>query len=401
MRPRFPAQCFGFRAKRARIAPIGPSIPESRLLPTTIPKIAINGRFLTQRTSGVQRFASETIKAIDGLLGTDEYRGLKGCIEIIAPRKALDFPLKNIPLRRCGILSGYFWEQVEFPLHAAGQLLLNLCMLGPVAVRRQVVVVHDATVKALPANFSWRFRTAYSLLIPLLCRRAARAVTVSEFSRREIGQLYRVNTKTMPVCSEGGDHITAVPADNTAIERLGLTGHKFFIGVGISINSNKNLANLVAAFTQAKLDDTFLVLTGKRESRVFGKFSEVNCTAVKNVGHVSDSELRALYEHAIALVFPSRYEGFGLPPIEAMMCGCPVIVSDQPALVEVTGTAALRCGMDDVDGLAHLMQKIYADFSLREQLKARGRERARQFTWERTARLLLELCLQVGSKRAA
>ena len=143
------------------------------------PRIAINGRFLTQRTSGVQRFASETIKAIDSLLDSEPYRALKGRVEIIAPPKARDFPLKNIPLRRCGWTNGYLWEQVEFPLHAAGALLLNLCMLGPVAVRRQVVVVHDATVKALPGNFSWKFRTAYSLLIPAVCRRAALAVTVS------------------------------------------------------------------------------------------------------------------------------------------------------------------------------------------------------------------------------
>ena len=94
------------------------------------PRIAINGRFLTQRSSGVQRFAMEAIKAIDALLDGD-YAALKGRIEIFAPREARDFPLKNIPLRRVGFSSGYAWEQFEFPFHAAGRLLLNLCMLGP------------------------------------------------------------------------------------------------------------------------------------------------------------------------------------------------------------------------------------------------------------------------------
>ena len=175
--------------------------------------------------------------------------------------------MKNIPLRRCGWTNGYFWEQVEFPLHAAGALLLNLCMLGQVAVRRQVVVVHDATVKALPANFSWKFRTAYSLLIPAVCRRAARSVTVTEFSRREIGKLYHVDTSAMPVCSEGGDHILATPADNSAIERFGLSGRKYFISVGANSN-NKNIGVLAAAFSQAKLDNTLLVLTGARDDAV-------------------------------------------------------------------------------------------------------------------------------------
>ena len=218
-------------------------------------RIAINGRFLTQRTSGVQRFASEAIKAIDVLLDTDDYRALRGRIEIMAPPKARDFPLKNIPLRRCGWSNGYLWEQVEFPLHAAGALLLNLCMLGPIAVRRQLVVVHDATVKALPNNFSWRFSVAYGFLVPRLCRHAALVMTVTEFSRREIARLYGVNTDAMPICSEGGDHILAVPADDSAIERLGLTGRNFLIGVGLT-TSNKNLDVVLAAFASAKLDNT-------------------------------------------------------------------------------------------------------------------------------------------------
>jgi glycosyltransferase involved in cell wall biosynthesis len=360
------------------------------------PRIAINGRFLTQKTQGVQRFAIETVRAIDALLDTEAYRGLKGRVEILAPRKARDFPLKNIPLRRCGWLDGYIWEQIEFPLHAAGRLLLNLCMLGPVAVYRQVVVVHDATVKALPRNFSWKFRAAYGILIPMVCRRAAVSVTVSEFSRREIGKLYGVDTDTMPVCSEGGDHITAVPPDNSVIERLGLTGRKFFLGVGIGSSRNKNGEVVAASFSQAKLDNTLLVLTGKHDSAVFGKLAEVNSATVKNVGHVTDPELRALYEHALAMVFPSRYEGFGLPPIEAMMCGCPVIISDQPALVEVCGDAALRCGMDDVSGLADHMRDVYSNEATRSLLADAGRARASQFTWAATARRLLDHCIEVG-----
>jgi glycosyltransferase involved in cell wall biosynthesis len=360
-----------------------------------LPRIAINGRFLTQTASGVQRFASEAIKAIDALLETEAYRAFKGRIEILAPPKARDFPLKHIPLRRCGRSNGYLWEQIEFPLHAAGALLLNLCMLGPVAVRRQIVVVHDATVKALPSNFAWRFRTAYGALIPLLCRRAALAVTVSEFSRREIGRLYGVDSARMPVCSEGGDHITAQPADETVIERLGLSGRKFFISVGAN-SSNKNISMLAAAFARAKLDNTLLVLTGKRDPAVFGRLGEVESASVKNVGHVSDAELRALYEHALALAFPSRYEGFGLPPVEAMMCGCPVIISDQPALLEVAGDAALHCGMDDVAGLAHLLRDVAGKPELRARLAQAGRARAGQFTWVATARRLLDYCIEVG-----
>ena len=363
-----------------------------------LPKIAINGRFLTQRASGVQRFAAETIKAIDAALDTDTFRGLKGRIELIAPKEARDFPLKNIALRRVGFASGYVWEQIEFPLHARGHLQLNLCMLGPLVSRHQVLVVHDATVRALPNNFSAKFRAAYGFLIPRLCKRADLTVTVSEFSRQEIGTLYGADVTTMPVCYEGGDHILAVAPDLGVLDRLDLRGRKFFIGVGVD-SSNKNIKKVVEAFHDAKLGDTMLVLTGARDPRVFGQLTEVHSEGVRMVGFVSDAELRALYEHALALVFPSLYEGFGLPPVEAMTCGCPVVISNQPALVEVCGDAALRCDANDVAAIGGHLRSLNDDAALRERLAMAGRQRARHFTWAATARTLLKLCLEVAAQR--
>jgi glycosyltransferase involved in cell wall biosynthesis len=363
------------------------------------PRIAINGRFLTQRSSGVQRFAMEAIKAIDALLERD-YAALKGRIELVAPRQARDLLLKNIPLRRAGFFSGYIWEQIEFPLHAAGRLLLNLCMLGPLVTRRQVLVVHDATVRALPENFSARFRAVYRFLLPRLCRRADLVVTVSEFSRREIGRWYGADVAAMPVCFEGGDHIKAVPADESVIDRLDLKGRNFFLGVGVD-SANKNIKTVVKAFQQAKLNDAMLVLTGARDPKVFGHLNIAAGDGVRAVGFVSDAELRALYEHALALVFPSYYEGFGLPPLEAMTCGCPVIISEQPALMEVCGDAALTCQADDTLAIMRHMRMLATDPALRERLAKAGRARAKRFTWESAARSLLDYCLTLGQQKAA
>jgi len=360
------------------------------------PKIAINGRFLTQKTWGVQRFAIETVHAIDALLDADTYRALKGRIEIIAPAEARDFPLKNIPLRRAGFFSGYVWEQLEFPLHAAGRLLLNLCMLGPLLTRHQIVVVHDATVRALPDNFSPRFRAAYGFLIPRLCARADLVVTVSEFSRQEIGKWYGADISKIPICYEGGEHIKFVTADPTALDRFRLRDKKFFLGVGVT-SSNKNIETVLAAFLAAKLGDTLLVLTGESSVSVHGHLPNLQSENVRKVGHVSDPELRTLYEHALALTYPSRYEGFGLPPLEAMNCACPVIISDQPALAEICGDAALQCGVDDVAELTRLMRALHSDPTLRERLKIAGSERARQFTWRKTARNLLDHCLKLSA----
>ena len=363
------------------------------------PDIAINGRFLTQVMVGVQRFAIEVVRAIDGLIDSGEYAALDGRIEIFAPPAAREFPLRHVRVRRCGIAGGYFWEQVEFPFHSRGRLRLNLCMLGPLAVRRQIVVVHDATVRARPSTFAARFRAAYNFLIPRLCRRARCAVTVSEFSRREIGKWYGVDVSNMPVCFEGGDHITRFAADNSIIDRLGLADRKFFLCVGMG--NNKNAETLLAAFVKAGLPNTLLVFTGARARRINGPNNAMLSDGIRYAGYVSDPALRALYEHALALVFPSYYEGFGLPPVEAMTCGCPVIISDQPALVEMAGDAALQCKAEDVEELARLMRVVHDDPLRRDALIAAGRARAARFTWHATARMLLDLCLQVGSAEGA
>ncbi len=341
---------------------------------------------------GVQRFAMEVVKAIDALIASGEYAALDGRIEILAPSAARDFPLRHIPVRRCGFGSGYFWEQIEFPLHAHGRLLLNLCMLGPVAMRRQIVVVHDATARALPTNFTALFRAAYGFLIPRLCRRAFRAVTVSEFSRREIGKWYGVDVSNMPVCYEGGDHVAAVSPDYGIIERLGLASRKFFLGVGMS--NNKNAETAIAAFQKAALADTVMVLTGMRTFMVNGRQPDIAMDGVVNAGYVSDAELHALYDRALALVCPSRYEGFGLTPVEAMACGCPAIISTQAALVEICGDGALQCSPDDAGELARLMRLVHDDPARRAAMIAAGHARVARFTWDSTARILLDLCLQ-------
>jgi glycosyltransferase involved in cell wall biosynthesis len=364
-----------------------------------MPKIAINGRFLTQKTVGVQRFASEVAKAMDRLLDDPAYAALRGSVEIVAPRTARPFDLAHIPVRRCGFLEGYAWEQIELPFFANRSLLLNLCLLGPVVARHQIIVAHDASVRAIPDNFSWKFRAAYDFLVPRLLR-SDRVVTVSDFSRHEIGKYYGLDIGRIPVCYEGADHITATPADRSILARLDIGTRPYLLGVGIH-SRNKNYEAVLAAFNQADLGDTLLVVTGSRDARLRSYSVTTGDPKVLMAGYVSDAELRALYENALALVYPSRYEGFGLPPVEAMQCGCPLIISDQPALVEMAGDAALRCGMDDVAELARLMHAVYSDAGLRARLKQAGLERARRFTWAATARILLDQCIEVGSSQAA
>jgi glycosyltransferase involved in cell wall biosynthesis len=354
-------------------------------------KIVINGRFLTQRMVGVQRFAIEVIKVIDGLIESGEYAGLEGRVEILAPRAARDFPLRHIPVRRCGIGGSYFWEQLMLPFYASGSLLLNFCSLGPVVTRDQIVVIHDATPKARPQNFTPLFCALYNFLIPRLCARARAIGTVSEFSRSELGKWYGANTSKIEVCYVGADHISRIVPDHSIIERLGLKGRKFFLGVGAG--NNKNAETVIAAMQKAGLDDTLLMITGYRNAKVNGQEVKITSDNLRPTGYVTDEQLRSLMEHALALVSPSRYEGFGLPPVEGMVVGCPAIVSDTPAMVEICGDAALHCDADDVDGLAGFLRLVHDDPVRRAELIAAGRARAARYTWDSTARVLVRLCL--------
>ncbi len=280
---------------------------------------------------------------------------------------------------------------MELPFYARGQMLINCCSIGPVAPRNQTVVIHDATIRARPANFTPRFRMVYNFLIPQLLRRSRGLVTVSEFSRREIGKWYDVDVSKMRVSYVGADHILRVEADNSIIDRLGLSGRKFFLGVGLSVN--KNGATVAQALRKAGLANTLLVITGQPYGWVTAKGGLTAPEGVLPAGYVTDAELRALYEHALAMISPSHYEGFGLPPVEAMLCGCPAIVSNSSAMPEICGDGALQCGPDDIDELARLMRFVHDDPAGRAALSAAGRARAARYTWQSTARVLLDLCL--------
>ncbi|HEX4409860.1 MAG TPA: glycosyltransferase family 1 protein [Xanthobacteraceae bacterium] len=360
-------------------------------------KFVINGRFLTQPMTGVQRFATQVISTIDALIESGEYADLKGRIEIFTPpgARAFPLPLRHIPVHQMGVGSGYFWEQVELPYYTRGMFLLNFCSVGPVAKRDQLVVVHDATVRARPANFGPMFRAAYNFLIPRLCRRSQCTATVSEFSRREIAKWYGVDTSNMRVCYLGADHVSKIVSDPSVIERLGLAGRKFFLAVGST--NNKNTETIVAAMKKAGLDDTLLVITGSRAWKVNGPQSALDWENIRPAGFVTDGELRSLYEHALALVSPSHYEGFGLPPVEGMVLGCPAIISDTPAMVEICGDAALQCGADDVGKLAGLMRIIHNDSTRRQELIDAGRARAARYTWRSTTGVLVDLCFKAVS----
>lgn len=349
--------------------------------------LVINGRFLTRPLTGVDRFAIELMDAYAAALPA----------AAPAPRVMTpDAPLSSQPaflgrseLLRVGRRQGHLWEQLELP-RAAGQApLINLCNTAPALRHQQMVVVHDAATVANPANYSLAFRSWYRLMLGGVMKRSRVVATVSAFSAGELNRHFGRALRDIEVIPESGEHILRETADTSTLQRLGLMGQPFVLAVG-SQSPNKNFGAVVAAMAQLGADAVPLVAVGGGNSKVFAASSESGPGIVRT-GYVSDAQLRALYEAASCFVFPSFYEGFGLPPLEAMACGCPVVVARSASMPEVCGDAALYCDPHDPTTLAVVLRQLLGSESLRAQLRAAGAARAALFTWARAAEVFADI----------
>ncbi len=214
-------------------------------------------------------------------------------------------------------------------------------------------------------------------------------VTVSSFSRRELVRYLAVPEASIDVIPEGAEHIHAAPPMHDVVERNDLQRNRFVLVVG-SLAQHKNLSILAGAAEMLAARGIPLVITGGFDKKVFGR-SATPVQHARYIGRVTDAELRALYELACALVFPSLYEGFGLPAIEAMLCGCPVIAADNSSLPELCGDAALFCNPNSPAAFTTTIEYLLDDPNLQDLLRNRGKDRAKAFTWDNTARALIDI----------
>jgi glycosyltransferase involved in cell wall biosynthesis len=343
--------------------------------------IIINGRFFSRRPTGVDRFAYEVISSINDLIGSSDpaVQGLSFKI-MLPPGVEPKQKFAHIPMETVGRNTGQLWEQWDLPCAAPKEsLLLNLCNTAPAWRSKQLVVIHDVSTARMPQSYSWVFRTWYAALIPLIYRRSRSVCTVSNFSRKELAALYG-NRSDICVLPEGTDHMARVTPDPGVLVHHQLLERPYVLAVS-SLSPHKNFAIVVRAM-QIMGDSNFnLVVAGGQDPKVFASTADDLSAAVKYVGYVSDEELKALYEHAACFVFPSIYEGYGLPPTEAMACGCPVLAANAASIPEVCGDAALYFNPHDPDALAAQISRLMTDETLREKLCASGRTHTDSMLW--------------------
>lgn len=351
---------------------------------------SINGRFLTQPATGVQRYAREIVCALDHFLGSGHSLTQGLDVELIVPRGASDLPqLQAIRLRTVRLPGGHAWEQAVLPIIARGGLI-SLCNTGPLALTKHIVCMHDANTRLFPSSYALPFRLFYRVLQPAIGRTASEVVTVSRFSARELVRNGITAKQTLRVIPNGHEHVLRWRPQHTPGTRA-VAGPNTIVVLG-SPAPHKNIGLILGLAPRLAAAGLQIAVAGMRDKRVFkGDGTEAQRGNVIWLGRLSDNALAALLQNSLCLAFPSFTEGFGLPPLEAMSLGCPVVASDCASLPEICGDAALYAPPTDPELWFSRFLQLHQDNSLRADLITRGHVRARQYSWRTSALHYLEL----------
>ena len=352
--------------------------------------IYVNGRFLIRPMSGVERYAYRVCKAMVSL-------GHK--ITLVCPKAPIHscYDVSDFNIAYFGYGSSHIWEQFVLPFfffRKKDYLLLNFTGLGPVAVCSKVMTIHDLSFLENPRWFSKAYYWWYKLMTPLAVRTSKHVLTVSRFSKSEILRFYSfVKSDDVTVAYGAADE--AFQPDPSVPP----PAEPFALAVS-SLDPRKNFSSLISAFQGVSGCKLYIVGT---YNRVFtaGNVCSRQLPSVKFLGRVTDSELIRLYNQANCFVFPSVYEGFGLPPIEAMHCGCPVLASDIPVVREVCGDAALYFSPYDIASIRNTINQFFEKHTeCRTAMQAKGFENVKRFSWELTANVIVGICNTLSNKKA-
>jgi glycosyltransferase involved in cell wall biosynthesis len=348
---------------------------------STNPRIIVNMRSMSAGLSGVQRYVNE----VSARLGDK--------LERIAPVR----PLQGI--------KGHLWEQCWLSGKISSRLLWSPANTGPLLCEQQVLTVHDLAAIDHPEWFAAKFSAWYRFLLPRLVRSVRRVVAVSEFTKQRLVEIAGVDPMKITVILNGVDQRfrpCAATAINGLRMRLKIPSERYVLSLG-TVEPRKNLPVQLDAWSRCveRLPaDTWLVIAGRVGQRHV--FSNVNIERVPPrihfTGFVPDADLPTLYSGALALLYPSIYEGFGLPALESMASGTVPIVSNSTALPEVVADCGLTVDPSDGDAIAAAITSLVRSPLMHRDMRERAIRRAQSFTWEKTAAMTWEVLCQASAQ---
>lgn len=352
--------------------------------------IYVNGRFLLQNQTGVNRFAYELCRAwaVQGI----------PFVLCCPPGQIKDcYDTSGFHIEVSGWGKSHVWEQLSLPLwfcrKKGKKILVCFTGLSPVLTRRKVMTIHDLAFMANPKWYTRSYVFLYKLLTPLCAATARRILTVSQFSKGEIVRRLSVDGSRISVIPNAVSAAFSANVPVDAALEAQLKTERYVLAVS-SIDPRKNFAKLLQAFRYVDDLSLKLYIVGGQDSIYATTIAELSEGApagrIKWLGRISDQALKSYYAHAQSFIYPSLYEGFGIPPLEAMACGAPVIVSAIPPLQEVCQDAALYVNPNDERDIADKINRILQDDNLRNALIAKGRVRSAAFSWQKSAGRLAE-----------
>lgn len=351
-------------------------------------RLYINGKFYAGELNGVHRVADRLIRELDAVLAALPAAERPDATLFVPTRRQWSPTLSAIRIVEEPRGHSQLWEQAILPRRARDGLLLNLCNLAPVMHRNKVLMLHDAQFLFPDNSYPARLRWGYRLLTPRMARTSRMVLTVSEYSRQMLDLLGVSPRAITRVLHNGADHMLDTPSDAGLVERMGLEPGRYAVHIA-SPKCYKNSRVVFDAFSDSRLADIPLVLIGTTPEALQKAGLSTPAGAVI-AGRVDDAGLRGLYEGALCLLFPSRTEGFGLPPVEAAVVGCPSVTSPAGAIPEVCHDAVLYADVDRADEWVAAVRAYADDPALRAIKVKAARDRAGAFSWKAVGQSLFD-----------
>ncbi len=360
--------------------------------------LAVNGAFLHREPYPEGRVASEYLRAFQLLKKQPRYADLLADIEILLAEQpfgeAAGLTARYI---QAGKLPRPIWHQITLPFMVKDRLLINFCNIGPVFSSNAVVFIHDANVYESSHSYSKAYVIYTRMLNAIMGRKYKRIYTPSHYAAKALMKRGVGNDKTIRTIYNGVDHVTRPSADTAILAKHGLKKNAYVLGLSNSYK-HKNMGVLMDVFDRQNHPDINinmpLVLFGPDVKETFQDEGIQASDQIVFTGRISDGERRALYENAMCFAYPSKHEGFGLPPVEAMFAGCPVVTTRYASIPEICGEAVVYANAEDSKDWSNAISAFWQSESLRSQYVDLGKAQASQYTWERAAQTLLDDLLQ-------